>query len=148
MTKPFKNDNASTSQQAESDVLGLIRKMHQQLVFLEKKIDILISHSQEKPFREKPFSKPFRSFGRPYRTGYPQDKRAHDEGSRERNFPSGHHFEKRPGNEHRKFGGPQKSYSGDREDGSMHERHFKKKFGGPKKMFGHKKESFSYKRKE
>jgi hypothetical protein len=148
MTKQLKNDNASTSQQTESDVLGLIKKMYQQLAFLEKKIDILISQSQEKPSREKPFSKPFRSFGRPYRPGHPHDKRTHDEGFREKNFPSGHHSEKRQGDENRGFGGPRKSYTDDRGNSSSQDRHFKKKYGGPKRGFDPKKKFFSHKRKD
>ena len=60
------NEELSAPPQADSDVLSLIKKMQQQLNFLEKKIDILIGQSPERPFRdrEKRFSKPFRpSFG-------------------------------------------------------------------------------------
>ena len=60
------NEELSAPPQAESDVVSLIKKMQQQLNFLEKKIDILIGQSPERPFRdrEKRFSKPFRpSFG-------------------------------------------------------------------------------------
>lgn len=52
------------------DVVALLEKMQQQLVYLEKKIDTLIQSSQQKPAfeRERSFSKPpFRSFGRPHR---------------------------------------------------------------------------------
>ena len=59
--------------QSGADVVSLLKKMQQQLLFLEKKIDILIAQSQDKPFRgksspERPFrkrpvSKPFRSSG-------------------------------------------------------------------------------------
>lgn len=60
------NEELSVPPQTDSDVASLIKKMQQQLNFLEKKIDILIGQSPEKPFRdrEKRFSKPFRpSFG-------------------------------------------------------------------------------------
>jgi len=60
------NEELSAPPQADSDVVSLIKKMQQQLNFLEKKIDILIGQSPERPFqdREKRFSKPFRpSFG-------------------------------------------------------------------------------------
>lgn len=60
------NEDLSVPPQADSDVVSLIKKMQQQLGFLEKKIDILIGQSPERPFRdrEKRFSKPFRpSFG-------------------------------------------------------------------------------------
>jgi hypothetical protein len=59
--------------QSGADVASLLEKVQQQLLFLEKKIDILIAQSQDKPFRGKPFlerpfrkrpvSKPFRSSG-------------------------------------------------------------------------------------
>ena len=60
------NEELSVPPQADSDLVSLIKKMHQQLNFLDKKIDILIGQSPERPFRdrEKRFSKPFRpSFG-------------------------------------------------------------------------------------
>ena len=60
------NEELSVPPQADTDVVSLIKKMQQQLNFLEKKIDILIGQSPERPFRdrEKRFSKPFRpSFG-------------------------------------------------------------------------------------
>ena len=60
------NEELSVPPQTDADVVSLIKKMQQQLNFLEKKIDILIGQSPERPFREreKRFSKPFRpSFG-------------------------------------------------------------------------------------
>ncbi|MFH1801067.1 MAG: hypothetical protein ABH891_09545 [Candidatus Omnitrophota bacterium] len=60
------NEALSVPLQTDADVVSLIKKMQQQLNFLEKKIDILIGQSPERPFgdREKRFSKPFRpSFG-------------------------------------------------------------------------------------
>jgi hypothetical protein len=71
-------DNSSTDRAAQSgrDVASLLVKIQRQLVFLEKKIDILIHQSQEnpdsrdpsieKPYRKKPFIKPLRTSG-PYR---------------------------------------------------------------------------------
>jgi len=61
-----KNEDLSVLPQTDSEIVSLIKKMQQQLNFLEKKIDILIGQSPDKPFqdREKRFSKPFRpSFG-------------------------------------------------------------------------------------
>ena len=51
----------------EQDVVALLQKMQQQLVYLEKKIDTLIQQSQQKPFSRPGgnFSRPFRPFGRP-----------------------------------------------------------------------------------
>jgi hypothetical protein len=60
------NEELSAPPQADMDVVSLIKKMQQQLNFLEKKIDILIGQSPERSFgdREKRFSKPFRpSYG-------------------------------------------------------------------------------------
>ncbi len=148
MTEQIKSDNSSTSQQIESDVLVLIKKMHQQLVFLEKKIDVLISQSQEKPFREKHFSKPFRTFDRPNRPSRYRDKRDQGEDSTEKSFHSGHHFEKRQGDENREFGGPKKDYNNDRENSFSQDRHFKKKYGGKKRGFDPRKKGFFHKRKD
>ena len=169
MTEQFKSDNPSAPQQSETDVVVLIKKMQQQLAFLEKKIDLLVSQSQEKPFREKSFSRPSRPFDRPYRPGghYP-DKRDHGEGSRERSFRPGHysdkrdqgegsrersfrpthHFEKRQGEEQRSFDGPRKEYSGSREEGSGQERRFEKKYDGKKKTFDPRKKQFFHQRKD
>ena len=93
------NDSLSPAL-AEQDVVVLIKKMQQQLVFLEKKIDILISQSQAKSFGEKHFSKPFRSFDRPHR----RPGREYDHGSGEKSFDRERHFEKRHGEENRGFG--------------------------------------------
>lgn len=65
MNEPFEeSDDLPATPQADLDVISLIKKMQQQLNFLEKKIDLLIGQSPERPFRGKSFSKPFRpSFG-------------------------------------------------------------------------------------
>ena len=51
----------------EPDVMTVLQKMQQQLVYLEKKLDTLIQQTQQKPFnREMSSSRPFRpSFRRP-----------------------------------------------------------------------------------
>ena len=148
MTDQLKSDNFSAPQQTEPDVLVLIKKMQQQLASLEKKMDILISQSQEKPFREKPFSKPFQSFDRPYRPGHSHGKRDQGEDPRARSFRSGPHSEKRPGDENRGFGGPQRSHGDDQKNSSSQDRHFNKKYGDKKRGFDPKKKSFFHKRKD
>ena len=111
MTEQFKNGDFSAFQNDETNVLVLIKKMQQQLIFLEKKIDILINQSQERPSREKTFSKPFRSFERSYRPGHYRDKKSYDGDSQERSFHSGHHHsEKRHGDEHRGFSGKKRGF--------------------------------------
>ena len=77
------NEDIAVPPPADSDVVSLIKKMQQQLNFLEKKIDILIGQSPEKPFRdrEKRFSKPFRpSFGggRDFNRGPRREGFSHD----------------------------------------------------------------------
>ena len=52
---------------SETDLVSLVKKMQQQLNYLEKKIDVLISQSQPKPFRERTES-PYRErTDRPFR---------------------------------------------------------------------------------
>jgi len=57
--------------QSDKDVVSLLMKMQRQLLYLEKKIDILIKQSQEKPHRGNPSSeRPYRgnsSSEKPYR---------------------------------------------------------------------------------
>jgi hypothetical protein len=89
---------------SETDLVSLVKRMQQQLNYLEKKIDILISQSQPKPFRErterpfregsdrpfregaerpfrkKTFSRPSRSFDRPR----PHSREEHESSPRER----------------------------------------------------------------
>ncbi|MCR4336372.1 MAG: hypothetical protein NUV91_01000 [Candidatus Omnitrophica bacterium] len=86
-------NSSGASGQVNADVLTLIKKMQDQLSSLERKIDTLLKQSQEKPFREKSFSKPpFRSYGPPRRDREGQDYRPREKSfGRER--PS---FEKRP----------------------------------------------------
>lgn len=97
---------------AEQDILVLIRKMQQQLVFLEKKIDTLINQSHARPFNEKHISKPFRSFGRPYH----HSNKAHVSASGEKGFDRGRHFEKRHDGEKKEFDQKKKPFSYRRKD--------------------------------
>lgn len=63
MNEPTENIPANPAS-SSPDVVSLIKKMQQQLEYLEKKIDTLIARSHERPsFKEKSFSKPYRSFG-------------------------------------------------------------------------------------
>ena len=82
MSEQFQHNDSLPPVPAEQDVVALIKKMQQQLVFLEKKIDILISQSKARPFSEKHFSKPFRSFGNPHH----RPDREHDNASVKRGF--------------------------------------------------------------
>jgi hypothetical protein len=102
---------------SDTDVASLLKGMQQQLLFLEKKLDLLISQSQGKPsgeraspdrsFRKRPFSKPFRSFDHPQRHG--QGERGHN--PRERDSAPGHFYERRPGEKGRSPSPRKKSFS-------------------------------------
>ena len=99
MSEQPQHNDFSPPASAEQDMVVLIKKMHQQLLFLEKKIDILINQSQARPFGEKHFSKPFRSFDRPHR----RPGREYGHGSAEKGLDRERHFEKRHGEESRGF---------------------------------------------
>jgi hypothetical protein len=82
-------------EQSNPDLFSMLESMQQQLMLLEKKLDLLIGRSQEKArpsqdrsFRKNSFSKPFRSF---------EHSPRHGKGERERSprekDASGHFYE-------------------------------------------------------
>ena len=151
MSEELKKEVESVGSGEQDDIVVLVKKMQQQLVYLEKKIDTLIGQlqeksSQERSFREKRFDRPFRSFDRPQ--GHYRDKRDSGEGPRERSFRPGQHFDKRRSDEDRGFSGPRREYGGEREGGSSQDRPFKKKFGGEKRGFGARKKPFFHGRRD
>jgi hypothetical protein len=106
----------------DTDVVSLLKRMQQQLLFLERKIDLLINQSQErpsgekasqdKPFRKRPFSKPFRSFDHPQRQG----KGERGPSSRERDSAQGPYYERRPHDKNRGPNPKKKPFSFKRKD--------------------------------
>ena len=94
---------SAVPEESEPDVVALLQRLQQQLVFLERKIDQLISQSkerpsgerssQDRPFRKRPFSKPFHSFEPPQRHG----KGEYGHKSGERDSAPGHFYDHRPG---------------------------------------------------
>ncbi len=100
MSEQFNQNPSVVSSSANTDVVALIKKMQQQLDFLEKKIDTLISQSHEKPLREKHFSKPFRPFGHSHR---------HGKAEYDNNF-SGRPGERHQGDQHQGFGQKKKTF--------------------------------------
>jgi len=83
----------------ETEMMELLQRMQQQLVFLEKKVDTLLQQTQQRPpsfNRERNFSRPFRPpFGRPNRPDGHGPSHGHgpsrgpgrpDRGPREGNF--------------------------------------------------------------
>jgi hypothetical protein len=104
------NDEAPDTINAEPDppetnLVVLVKKMQQQLNFLEKKIDLLLSQSQPKsfgerpgsdrPYRKSPFSKPARSFDRPRPHGpRPHGRGDHEQSPRDRDSAPGRFYDR------------------------------------------------------
>ena len=76
MKKSIKRKDSPDSPKVELNLADLIYKVQQQVVFLEKKIDILIAQSSQKSTETRSFSKPFQRFDRPH----------HGEGRQDNNF--------------------------------------------------------------
>jgi hypothetical protein len=143
MSEQSKHNNPLPPASDGEDVVTLIKKMQQQLVFLEKKIDILVNQSSSRPFRERKFSKPFRSFGQHHGSD-----RERNNASGEKSFDRGRHFEKRHGEENREFG-PQRRYYGNSPESDPGQGHHSKKRNGEKKRgFDQKNKPFYYRRKD
>ncbi len=98
MNEHSKHDTLPGSPQGEPDVAASLKKIQQQLSFLEKKVDILIGQSSERPFQRRTFSKPFRPFNRSHHHG-----RGDRENPREGGFAGPRHFDKPQGGENRGF---------------------------------------------
>lgn len=62
MKKRLNRKTSSAEPQVKPDMLELIMRMQQQLASLEKKVDTLLSRSEQGPSATKPFTKPFRRF--------------------------------------------------------------------------------------
>ncbi len=96
MNKDFKKEDSSALLQEEQQVLALVKRLQQQISFLEKKVDILLSRSEQRTNETKSFSKPFRSFGRSQRQGKARYKgRSRERGS------SADHFDRQDDEESR-----------------------------------------------
>ena len=86
----------------DTDVVSLLKRIQQQLLFLEKKVDLLLSQSQERrhgektfsdrPSQRKPFSKQLRSLDHPRH----RSRGDHEYGPREGSSVPGHFYENRP----------------------------------------------------
>jgi hypothetical protein len=114
--------NPSEEPDESTDVVSLLKRIQQQVIFLERKIDMLISQSQERPsgnntpagrtFRKRPFAKPFRSFDHPQRTG----KREFGDRPKERDSGPGHFYERRPHDKSRSPSNRKKPFTFKRKD--------------------------------
>ncbi len=105
---------------SELEIMGLLKKMQEQLISLERKIDTLANKSQERPpfNRDRSFAKPFQTYG----GGAPRHVKGH--------------------NDHgpRKEYGPKKDYGPKKTFGQ--ERPFEKRSGSNAHGFNPKKKSF------
>lgn len=112
MNEQSKQGESPASRQGEPDVIALIRKMQEHLVILERKIDSLINKPQDRPFKEKHFSKP------PFRPFNPS--RRHDKEEYGRGPRRGSHDERPPFKKHRdednRGYGPKKPFFSKRKD--------------------------------
>jgi len=102
MEKHFEHNSSAVPQQAEPDIAAMLKRIQQQLVFLEKKIDTLLKQPsgrpfERKPFEKRPFSRPERPFGNYNRYG----KGPQGNSLREGNFGPGRRFDKQEGQERR-----------------------------------------------
>ncbi|MBL7196998.1 MAG: hypothetical protein ISS47_02750 [Candidatus Omnitrophica bacterium] len=85
MNEDFKKEDSAVPLQQEQQVLALVKRLQQQIISLEKKVDILLSRSAQRTNEANDFSKPFRSFGHSQRQGKAR-RRDH---SGERDFSAG-----------------------------------------------------------
>lgn len=99
MNKDLEQEDAETSTVNEPDVLGMLKKIQQHLVFLERKIDtLMLGRSPENSFKGRSFSE----HRKPYGNSFHQDRgnfRHHSGGggfNRDRRPEGGRSFEGQP----------------------------------------------------
>ncbi len=118
MNEQSEHGEEAVASGSQGDVVFLLKKLQEQLTFLERKVDILINQSKEKPSfnKERTFSKPpFRSSAPSYgssRHGGRPDVRPERSGPpRERTYESGNRGAKPYGNsDSRGFAGKKKPF--------------------------------------
>ncbi len=122
MTKEHETENEDMELEEEADVLGLLKRIQQQLVFLEKKIDTLLAKSSGSSVERPRFSEHRKPFRRSFNHGPREDGfRSRDQGggfNQGRRDDRGNSFERPRGNSGRSF---------HRQDGGFRG---KKRFGG------------------
>ncbi len=96
MSEEFKQEHPP---QGDLDVVGLLKKIMQQMSYLEKKLDMLIGQSSDRPSfnKERRFSRSFRPGGFSHSDRRP----AQGDRPRERSFDSGPRFDKPAGDKNR-----------------------------------------------
>jgi len=143
MKKGSQHNDYFRQEQEGNDVIALIKRMQQQLAFLEKKIDLLISQSQSRPSGERHFSKPFGSAG----SSRHHAAREHDGNYGESRADRGRHFGKRPGEDNRDFRRHSRDSDSPRESDRGPGHHFEDRHGRDKGKFKNKGSSFYDRRK-
>ncbi|MCM8812372.1 MAG: hypothetical protein NC924_00360 [Candidatus Omnitrophica bacterium] len=88
MRKYFQREHSSSPQQTESELAAMMKRMQQQLVFLERKIDLLLGQSGERPVESRNFSKSRRPFDAAFRP-----EGAGRRAGRESHFPAERSYE-------------------------------------------------------
>jgi hypothetical protein len=96
MSKQDQQDDEVVESGSSGDVIFLLKKLQEQLTFLERKVDILVNQSKDKPSfnRERTFSKtPFRSgpsaYGAVRHGGRPDSRSERSGPPRERSYEPG-----------------------------------------------------------
>jgi len=123
MNESVKHDKPSETSQGDSEVVVLLKKIQQHLVYLEKKIDALSSGGGQSSERPRP-SFPRNNFSsrppRPFHSSHRPDGVRREHRSGERNFSSG---QGRPQGQGRPFDRPRPA-GGDRDFGAKKKRFF------------------------
>jgi hypothetical protein len=117
MEKETKVNPTDLSDQTDTDLVSLLQSMQQQLVHLEKKIDLLIGRSQERPSHAQPFGR--RSFSkspRPHDHSRYHDSRERESSPRNRDSNAGRFYERFPQKKERSSSPGRKSFAFKRKD--------------------------------
>jgi len=89
------DDDFMEAPEGESEIMEMLKKIQQQLSFLEKKVDSLIGQSQNRPPRDRNYSKPFRPGG--HRPHFQKNSdRDHRSGDRDRRPDGNRSDDRRP----------------------------------------------------
>ncbi|MFC1709369.1 hypothetical protein ACFL2J_04860 [Candidatus Omnitrophota bacterium] len=85
MNEDSKNEDFPVPEQEEQSVLALVKRLQQQIINLEKKVDTLLTRPAQRTNGGKDFSRPYRPFGHSQRQGKPR----YGDRSRERDSSAG-----------------------------------------------------------
>ena len=105
----------------DTDLVFLLQAMQRQLLQLEKKVDLLISRSQEKSEERPPHARSFerRSFPKQFRSheySHYHDKKEREHSPRDRDSVPGHFYERRPQEKGRRSNPGKKPFAFKRKD--------------------------------